>query len=120
MDSKTADWRKNGKHLPNFLRDFHDQKDLFRAIHETVNVESHPYAKDVDWITGQCYVIDVFLWFMARHGYFLKKSHAGGFAFDDIETTLAAVRNSQLEASTELLRQALSGKSSKNEGADRA
>lgn len=67
-------WLKEGRYLPGFMRDFHDQKDVFKAIHETIKVENHGYAKDVGWVAGQCYVIDIFLWWMARRGYTLQRS----------------------------------------------
>ncbi len=28
-----ADWLKSGEYLPEFMRDFHDQKDVFKAMH---------------------------------------------------------------------------------------
>ena len=87
-DSSVIKWRKSGKYLPRFMRDFHDQKDTFKAIHETVAVDKHHYAKDVSWVAGQCYVIDIFLWHMARHGYVLRKVDAK-LPFDDIEKTNA-------------------------------
>ena len=74
--SKIDDWLESGKYLPDVLRDFHDQKDVFKAMHETINVEGHNYAKDVSWVAGQCYVIDIFLWWMARRGYTLQRSRA--------------------------------------------
>ena len=67
-------WLDEGRHLPECLRDFHDQKDIFKAIHETTKVEDHPYAGEVNWRTGQCYVIDIFLWWMAKRGYTLQRS----------------------------------------------
>lgn len=67
-------WLKSAKYLPEPLRDFHDQKDVFKAMHEIINVNGHGYAKDVDWVSGQCYVIDIFLWFMARRGYTLQRT----------------------------------------------
>lgn len=76
MSAKLERWLKEGRYLPSFMRDFHDQKDVFKAMHETINVEKHDYAKTVDWITGQCYVIDIFLWFMARRGYTLQRSRS--------------------------------------------
>ncbi len=66
-------WLK-GRYLPECLRDFHDQKDVFKAIHQTTRVEGHPYAGKVDWVAGQCYVIDIFLWWMAQRGYTLQRS----------------------------------------------
>lgn len=74
--SALDEWLKSGAYLPDVLRDFHDQKDVFKAIHETINVSNHQYAGNVDWVTGQCYVIDIFLWWMARRGYTLQRSRA--------------------------------------------
>jgi len=67
------EWLKNGKYLPEEIRDFHDQKDLFKGIHENVKMEDS-YTKDITWAAGHCYVIDIFLWFMAKRGYTLQKS----------------------------------------------
>lgn len=80
-------WLKDGKYLPAFMRDFHDQKDLFKSIHGFLNIEKNNIAKNVDWITGQCYVIDVFLWFMGLHGYTLQKNKSK-VDFLKIEDTL--------------------------------
>jgi hypothetical protein len=82
-------YRKNAEHLPDFLQDFHDQKDFFKTMHQLVKVEEHPMAKDIDWVTGQTYVIDIFLWWLARHGYTIQKSRAK-VEFDDLFETLAA------------------------------
>lgn len=86
MDEGVAKWRKAGLYLPKFMRDFHDQKDTFKTLHTTVNVESHSYCGDVSWTAGQCYVIDIFLWHMARHGYVLRRT-SKKLPFDDIEVT---------------------------------
>lgn len=84
-------WMNSGKYLPPALRDFHDQKDLFKAIHETIAVEDHGYCKDVSWVQGHCYVIDVFLWFMAKHGYTLQKARHK-MEFKDLEQTCISAR----------------------------
>lgn len=84
-DSAVQEWRKSGKYLPRFLRDFHDQKDVFKAMHSMVNVEGHDYAKEISWVAGHCYVIDIFLWHMARHGYVLRRADKK-LPFEDIET----------------------------------
>lgn len=68
------DWLKSGAYLPESLRDFHDQKNVFKAMHSIIRVDGHECAKDVGWVAGQCYVIDIFLWFMARRGYTLQRS----------------------------------------------
>ena len=71
-------WLKSGEYLPEPLRDFHDQKDVFKAMHQIIDVKGHDYAKPVDWIAGQCYVIDIFLWFMARRGWTLQRTRRRG------------------------------------------
>lgn len=73
-DAKLDRWLKEGRHLPSFMRDFHDQKDLFKAIHQTIGVHEKDYVKDVTWVMGQIYVIDIFLWWMARRGYTLQRA----------------------------------------------
>ncbi|CAE32167.1 phage-related hypothetical protein [Bordetella bronchiseptica RB50] len=76
MDDQTTVWLKSLQYLPPPLRDFHDQKEVFKTIHQITNVDGHEYARSVDWVTGQCYVIDIFLWFMARRGYTLQRCRA--------------------------------------------
>lgn len=52
------------------MRDFHDQKDVFKAMHNTItNANDNGNARD-----GHIYVVDTFLWYMARCGYTLQKS----------------------------------------------
>lgn len=83
VDANISAWRNKGLHLPRFMRDFHGQKALFRTMHDlTIGAD-----KRLDWVAGQCYVIDVFLWFMARHGYTLQKTRAV-LPFEDIETNI--------------------------------
>lgn len=73
-------WMSSGEYLPPVLRDFHDQKDIFKAMHETITghdvINGNGVVTPVNWISGQIYVIDVFLWFMARRGYTLQRSRA--------------------------------------------
>lgn len=78
-------WRRAGRYLPKAFRDFHDQKDLFKTIHMTTAVEKNEYAKDISFVAGQCYVIDIFLWFMARHGYTLQRVRRKGLEFEDLD-----------------------------------
>lgn len=70
------DLTKDMKYLPVELRDFHDQKDLFKTIEH--------FASDkqkIDWISAHIYTIDIFLFFMARHGFLLKKSRSKKYNF---------------------------------------
>jgi hypothetical protein len=87
MNQDFEKWRKEGKHLPEFLRDFHNQKDLFKFIHETTNLQTHELVKDINSIEGHAYSIDVFLFILAKYGYTLQKSRAN-FDFKDLPQTL--------------------------------
>jgi hypothetical protein len=69
-------WLESGRYLPRFMRDFHDQKDLFRAIHQTIKVHEKDMVSGITWPTAQVYVIDIFLWWMARRGYTLQPARA--------------------------------------------
>jgi hypothetical protein len=88
MSADVDAWLKSGEYLPKPLRDFHAQKDVFKAIHQTINVSGHEYAKSVDWVSGQCYVIDIFLWWMARRGYTLQRTRRRGH-FRDLAADVA-------------------------------
>jgi hypothetical protein len=95
MDQALTAWLESQQHLPSPLRDFHDQKDLFAAMHDLADVQGHQLAGAVDRIAGQSYVIDVFLWFMARRGYTLQRSRAR-LPFRDLRTDVAESRARRL------------------------
>ena len=97
------EWLKTPQYLPPVLRDFHDQKDIFKAIHEAVNVEGHGYCKQVNWIAGQCYVIDIFLWWMAKRGYTLQRSRKRGVEFRSLEDDVAALNARRQEAMSKII-----------------
>lgn len=90
------DWLKDGKHLPPFLRDFHDQKEVFKAINETWG------SGDISWIDGQCYVIDTFLKWMGAHGYTLQRCRAQQ-DFVELTTTLEDCDRKRREAFSKML-----------------
>lgn len=73
IDYDVKKWLESGENLPEFMRDFHDQKELFKTMHSLYS--DNEGAKDKpNWMQGQIYVIDWFLWFMASRGYTLQKS----------------------------------------------
>jgi len=67
------EWLKSGEYLPEMMRDFHDQKDLFKAMHSLYRGNDQANQMP-NWINGHCYVVDWFLWYMASRGYTLQKS----------------------------------------------
>ena len=97
MTFNVDEWLKSGKYLPKPLRDFHDQKDTFKAMHDIINVKGHPYAAPVDWVAGQCYVIDIFLWFMARRGYTLQRTRIRG-EFRDLTDDVTEQTDKRMDA----------------------
>ena len=99
------EWINKCLHLPYFLRDFHEQKDVFKWIHSKwvgPQIEQHKqenkystdYLEGVSWVQAQIYVIDHFLRFMACHGYTLQKSRKK-FDYCSIEETIKAFNDEQ-------------------------
>lgn len=78
--SKPTEFLQSGEYLPEFLRDFHDQKDFFKSMHflyqDSEGAEDKP-----SWVNGQIYTIDWFLWFAASRGYTLQKCRRKGIEF---------------------------------------
>lgn len=70
---KLTKWLKSMEYLPEVLRDFHDQKNIFKSMHflyqDNESADTTP-----NWRDGHIYVIDWFLWFMASRGYTLQRS----------------------------------------------
>lgn len=93
---------KSGAHLPAPLRDFHDAKDVFKTMHERMDVQGNEYAREVTWVRGQCYVIDLFLWFMAKRGWTLQRSRAK-VEFLDLAADIKAVKDANAARFHELL-----------------
>lgn len=84
VSSAVKQWRSKARYLPSVLKDFHDAKDVFASI-EFYYGRSKDFP--VDWVSGQVYVIDFFLWFMAAHGYTLQKCKTK-LPFCDLQTTI--------------------------------
>ena len=107
MSGEIEVWLKSGEYLPRPLRDFHDQKDVFRAIDETIKVRDSDSVKRPTWIEAQCYVIDVFLWYMARRGYTLQRTRKKA-QFRELEHDVATCRQARNEAFDAMLHSHLS------------
>ena len=85
--SDLTKWLQSSEYLPEFMRDFHDQKDVFKAMHNTItNANDNGNARD-----GHIYVVDTFLWYMARCGYTLQKSRKQ-VEFKDINDDIERMR----------------------------
>ncbi|MDY6885039.1 MAG: hypothetical protein SWL02_14835 [Pseudomonadota bacterium] len=75
-------WLDRGEHLPEQLRDFHDQKNFFKSMHFLQASESENF-REISWRDGHVYTIDRFLWFMATRGYTLQKTRKKGLEIRD-------------------------------------
>lgn len=69
MDVNLKTYLAEGNYLPNPLDDFHECKVVFRLIK---TFTQSPLLKEVGWSTAHVYTVDVFLWFLAKHGYTLQ------------------------------------------------
>ncbi|MBO1361562.1 hypothetical protein J2D73_17390 [Acetobacter sacchari] len=99
MSDKLQAFLESGKYLPDFLRDFHDQKDVFKMLDDvrerSVKKNGCSRMADLSWVDAHIYTIDIFLWVMARNGYTLQKSRARQ-KFRDIHETVARAREEYL------------------------
>jgi hypothetical protein len=98
MNQQLKKWRDDQKHLPEFMRDFHNCKNLFKGISEHIVCEDDHPANKVNWRQAHCYTIDVFLWFMAKHGFTLQRSRAR-MNFEDLDALLALLDAERKKAS---------------------
>lgn len=85
-------WIKSDRHLPVWLRDFHDQKRVFLAIRRYRPVLDSDHS-EIPWRVGHIYVIDAFLKFMAMHGWTLRRTRVESC---DLEATLTELDKEEL------------------------
>jgi hypothetical protein len=93
------EWLEEGIYLPKCIRDFHDAKRLFKRIQwlvESAKDEKEDmkyiYAEQIQtWSLNHIYVVDFFLWFMAKRGYTLQKSRMK-FNFMDLNDSLSELQ----------------------------
>ena len=76
----------------------HDQKDVFKAMHNTItNANENGNPRD-----GHIYVVDTFLWYMARCGYTLQKSRKQ-VEFKDMDDDIERMRREFSEKFRDIL-----------------
>ncbi len=85
---------RSGRYLPEVLRDFHDQKEVFKRIARLEPPKGYPMP---DWVTAHVYVVDHFLWFMGQHGYVLQRSHSK-VPFKNLGETMKRFRDQSMES----------------------
>lgn len=88
-------YRENARHLPVFMRGFHDQKILFNMINDLIDSsEKDHILNTVNPYHAHIYTIDYFLFIMFKYGYSLQKSRMK-FDFLSIEDDMKDYRNKQ-------------------------
>jgi hypothetical protein len=111
IDPSLRKFLSETEHLPACLKDFHDQKRLFKRVDEMVqaDIEQNGFEAKLafegyNWRLAHIFTIDKFLWFMAAHGYTLQKSRKKGVKFCDLEREMAAFEERQNKAFAEFLK----------------
>ncbi|MFF2531451.1 hypothetical protein ACFVS2_21325 [Brevibacillus sp. NPDC058079] len=104
METKLREYLDSGNYLPNFMKDFHDQKTLLKRLNRMVENRDDEETKQINWVSAQVYTIDIFLWYMAAHGYTLQKSRKD-VPFYDINHDLSEFEKKQREESVSVLKQ---------------
>lgn len=107
MDLNLKTYMNNNENLPDFMKDFHDQKDLFKAIYEQWKTGDNQVLEDVNWVDAHVFTIDYFLWWMGLHGYKLQKSRKKGVDFYDPIETIEKCNNIRNGKTSDLLKKIL-------------
>jgi len=103
------EYTKSGKHLPKILRDFHSQKEIFKAIH-SLYCKDEGADENPSWVQGQIYVIDWFLWFMVQRGYTLQKCKRKNVDFYDITEDVNKCNQTHAKILNDLFKQSKEAK----------
>lgn len=92
--------------LPEFLKDFHDAKDFFKTFHDFCREEMAKSREEgfavPNWVDGQVYTVDLFLWFCACHGWTLQRSRAK-VDFADVWESMKEYREKSMDSFAQML-----------------
>lgn len=81
MDNSIRDHLENYGNLPDCMKDFHDQKDIFKTIWLWWGKEIEEERK-INWVDAMTFTIDNFLLFMGIHGINYKKTEQKMFLLE--------------------------------------
>jgi len=83
------------------MKDFHDQKLLFKWLAFIQKTSDHIPNYHINWVEAHVFVVDVFLYCLAKHGWTLQRNKSD-LPFKDITERLqefdAFLKDSQAEA----------------------
>lgn len=100
---KAIEYNKEGKYLPDFMQDFHDQKDLFKAMHQLYKNRLQKELPAFNCVDSHIYTVDFFLWFMGLHGYKLQKIKTKGVEFFQINATIKSNKEKETKSFNDIL-----------------
>lgn len=104
-----GEWLKTGLYLPRVIRDFHDQKDVFKWIwrrieaRKGVDPSAASYLAGMTWTGAQVFVVDHFLWWMAMHGYTLQPTRNGRDDYASWDASIRAMKDEDAAAFRKML-----------------
>lgn len=98
------EYLNKGKHIPDFMKDFHDQKYLFKAIYQQW-IKENEILERVNWVDAHVFTIDIFLWWMGLHGYKLQKSRKKGIDFYDTDATISHFTEARKDMFSSILKE---------------
>lgn len=92
---KLEEFMSENNYLPPFMQDLHDIKNIFKAIEDSIitnrRKSDNPLFSNsegnITWCQGLIYTTEIFLYFMAHHGYTLQKSKRN-LPFYELEDTI--------------------------------
>lgn len=117
IDPALKEHLESGGYIPSEFRDFHELKDLFKAIGPR-DLSTHPQIPDeINFRRGMIYVVDHFLHFMAIHGYELRKVE-DGIPRKDLQEAIQASNEARLEKFRDETERRLSSSPGLGEGWD--
>lgn len=102
--SSPIDYTQDKHYLPDFMKDFHDQKDLFKAIHELYKDNESLKKMPQSWVDNHIFVVDYFLWFMGQHGYKLQRVRKKGVEFYNLQATIDQMKGRLVQRFAEILK----------------
>jgi hypothetical protein len=91
------------KYLPDFMKDFHDQKKIFKTIQELYEKNDSLQGLANSWSQNHIYVIDYFLWFMGQHGFKLQRDRSN-VEFYNLQETLDSLETKRIERFSALIK----------------
>lgn len=116
MDKNLIEYLGNGDYLPSVMNDFHDQKDIFQFL-ATLSKKNDGFGMDeFSWVMGHVYIVDVFLWYMAKHGFTLQKCRKN-LPFNNVYESTSEFLEVKSKQQLTLLQSVLAKKNGGNENA---